>query len=43
MFKDAALDVSLHVNLPTDQTPFREKLAAKLRQRALAAEERITH
>ncbi len=36
MFKDAALDVSLHVNLPTDQTPFREKLAAKLRQRALA-------
>ncbi len=35
MWKDAP-PVSLHVNLPTDQTPFREKLAAKLRQRALA-------
>ena len=35
MWKDAA-PVSVNVNLPTDQTPFREKLAAKRRQRALA-------
>ena len=42
MWKDAP-PVSLHVNLPTDQTPFREKLAAKLRQRRLVAEKTPLH
>ncbi len=38
MWKEDKADVSLHVNLPTDQSDFREKLAAKLRQRRLVAE-----
>ena len=42
MWKDAA-PVSVNVNLPTDQTPFREKLAAKIRQRRLVAEKTQLH
>ena len=42
MFKDAA-PVNVNVNLPTDQADFRERLAAKIRQRTLAEEERTTH
>ncbi len=35
MFKDAA-PVSVNVNLPTDQSSFSERLAARRKERALA-------
>ena len=34
MFKDDKSPVNVNVNLPTDQADFRERLAAKIRQRA---------
>ncbi len=41
MFKDAAADVGVHINLSTDQSSFSERLAARRKERALAEKKQL--
>ena len=42
MFKDEKAPVQVNVNLPTDQSSFSERLAARRKERALA-EKKLLH